>query len=165
MRRAALIATLAVTLGVGACTASAPPDGASPAGGTPVDACALLPQGLVEATVPGDVTRVRELTATDFMSPPAPDSRSCVYETNGGYGELIVTTEPMSARRYHVRFADGDPFSARKVPDLGEEARLSGCGSLSIYANGRVLLLGIQYEKSNACPRLISLGRAALQQL
>jgi hypothetical protein len=167
MKGAALITALAATLVIGACTGGAPRDGASStgtSGALPLDACGLLPRSVVDATLPGNVTLVRKLTADDFMVAPPPDSRSCAYETDGGYGELIVTTQPINARQYELRFAEGDPYLARKVPDLGEEARLSGCGGLSIYTNGRLLQLGIQYERSNACPRLISLGRAALQQ-
>jgi hypothetical protein len=120
---------------------------------------------LVEVTVPGNVTGVRELTANDFPIAPPGDSSSCAYDTDGGYGELVVTTQPITARQYQARFGHLDPYLARPVRNLGEEALLSGCGGLSIYTNGRLLHLGIQYERSNACPRLISLGRAALQQL
>jgi len=115
--------------------------------------------------LPGAVTQVRELAAADFMSPPPSDSVSCAYETNGRYGQLTVSTWPMSRSAYEARYVTRDPVNTRSVPNLGEDARFSTCGNLAVNANGRVLQLAIQFADCNAVRRLASLGRVALRQL
>ena len=170
MPRAFLIAVLAAATFAGACTSTSTPSGGpSPTGAggtTPLDACSLLPRSLVESTLPGAVTRVRQLSADDFMSPPPGDSVACAYETNGRYGQLILSAEPMGRNEYEVRYVRRDPFNTRKVANVGEDARLSGCGDLTVYLKGRVLQLGFQFlGNRGACRALVSLGRAALRQL
>ena len=168
MPRAYLIAVLVAAVSVGACTSAGPSSvGPSPTGAggtTPLDACSLLPRSLVDSTLPGAVTRVRALSANDFMSPPPGDSVACAYETSGRFGQLIVSTEPMGRSEYEARYVTRDPVNTSPVPNIGEDARFSACGGLDIYMNGRVLSLGIQFADCGALPLLISLGRVALQQ-
>ena len=130
-----------------------------------LDACSLLPRSLVESTLPGAVTRVRALSADDFMSPPPGDSVACAYETNGRYGQLIVATWSMSRSAYQARYVTRDPVNTRKVHNVGDDARFFACGALDIYMDGRVLALGIRFADCNAVRRLVSLGRVALRQL
>ena len=129
-----------------------------------LDACSLLPRSLVESTLPGAVTRVRALSADDFMSPPPGDSVACAYETSGRFGQLIVSTEPMARSEYDARYITRNLFNTSKVANVGEDARLSGCQDLTVYSNGRVLQLGFQFlGNRGACRALVSLGRAALR--
>jgi len=136
--RISLIAVLAAALFAGACTSTSTLSGApSPTGAggtTSLDACSLLPRSLVESTLPGAVTQVRELAAADFMNPLPSDGVSCAYVTNGHYGQLTVSTWPMSRSAYEARYVTRDPVNTRSVPNLGEEARFSTFGNLAVYA-------------------------------
>jgi hypothetical protein len=130
-----------------------------------VDPCSLLPEGLVGSTLLGTVTQVRALTADDFVSPPPDGTVVCAYETDGRYGQLLVEVQPMGRNEYDARYVERDPANTRKVPNVGEDARFSGCGDLSVYSNGRVLGLGIQFSDCRVLPQLVSLARVAIRRL
>jgi hypothetical protein len=108
---------------------------------------------------------VRELAADDFLSPPVGGFVACAYETNGRYGELTMAVEPMERNQYEARYVERDAANTRKVLNVGEAAGFSGCGSLSVYSNSQVLLIGIQFADCDALHHLVSLARAALQRL
>jgi hypothetical protein len=127
--------------------------------------CSLVSEGLVGATLPGTVTGVRELAADDFLSPPVGGFVACAYETNSRYGELTMVVEPMERNQYEARYVERDPANTRKVPNVGEAAGFSGCGSLSAYSNQRVLLINIQFADCDALHQLLSLARVALRRL
>jgi hypothetical protein len=97
--------------------------------------CSLVSAGLVGATLPGTVTGMRELAADDFLSPPVGGFVACAYETNSRFGELTMVVEPMERNQYEARYVERDPANTRKVPNVGEAAGFSGCGSLSVYSN------------------------------
>lgn len=113
MTRAALIVVLAAAFLAGACTStSSPSSGPSPTEADEtrsLDPCSLLSQGLVGTTLPGAVTQVRELTADDFPIPPPLGRVLCAYQTNGRYGQLILSTEPMGRNEYEVLYVRRDP--------------------------------------------------------
>jgi hypothetical protein len=46
---------------------------------------------------------------------------------------------------YQARIASRDPENTRQVPGFAEGAVFTGCGELSVYSEGRVLQLGVQY--------------------
>jgi hypothetical protein len=168
-RDAALLYVLAAAfLLAGACTSTPSPSGGVSStaadGRKLVDPCSLLSRGQVEATLPGDVTQVRELAPDDFHSPPSGDFVGCAYETDGRYGELVVATESMPRPEYQDRYVD-DPLNTRNVSHVGEDARFSACGGLSVYSDGDVLHLGIQFADCGALRHLVPLARAALPHL
>jgi len=180
MRRAAPIAVLAACLLSGACTSTSSssaspgsssrssastPEPATPVAPNVIDPCSLLPGGLVGRTLPGSVTKVRELSADEFASPPPAGTAVCAYETNGRSGELLVGIRPMGRKQYDALFVERDRANTRRVRNVGEDARYSGCGGLSVYANGRVLQVGIQFADCNALGRLVTLARVALRRL
>jgi hypothetical protein len=108
---------------------------------------------------------MRELAADDFLSPPVGGFVACAYETNSRYGELTMVVEPMERNQYEARYVERDPVNTRKVPNVGEAAGFSGCGSLSVYSNSQVLLIGIRFADCDALHQLVSLARVALRRL
>jgi hypothetical protein len=46
---------------------------------------------------------------------------------------------------YQARIASRDPENTRQVPGFAEGAVFTGCAELSVYSEGRVLQLGVQY--------------------
>jgi hypothetical protein len=133
-----------------------------------LDACSLLPEALVGTKLRGAVTNIRRLTRADFISPPPGAFAACAYETNSDYGQLIVWVQPMDRREYEIRYVERATVNTRKVANVGEDARLDGCGGLTVYSKGRILQLGIQYG-GRACGSLKrvlpSLARFALRRL
>jgi hypothetical protein len=130
-----------------------------------LDPCALLSGDRVGARLGTRVNQVRELGAENFPRPPSKHFVACAYETDGRYGQLILWVQPMGHAEYEARFVNRDPPDARKVHNVGDDARFSGCGSLNVYTNGRVLGLGIQFADCRALSRLVSLARIALTPL
>lgn len=57
------------------------------------------------------------------------------------------------------------PINTRKVANVGEDARFSGCGGLTVYLKGHVIQLGVQFADCSALRQLVSLARVALRQL
>jgi hypothetical protein len=108
---------------------------------------------------------VRQLTDNDFISPPPVGVAACAYETNTRYGQLLVAVQSMGRSEYDAQYVERDPINTRKVPNLGEDARFSGCGDLNVYTEGRVLGLSIQYADCKVAPRLASLARVGLRRL
>ena len=130
-----------------------------------MDPCSLLSKGLVETTVSGAVGTVRELTPDDFLSPPPSGFVACAYSTDTRYGQVLVSVQPSGRDDYEAQYVERDPTNTREVPNLGEDARFSVCGSLSVFSNGRVLQLGIQFADCKALPRLVSLAQVAIRRL
>lgn len=99
------------------------------------------------------------------MVPPPVGTVACAYDTGDRYGQLIVSVRLMTLDEYQARFESRDPENTRQVPDLAEGAAFTGCGELSVYSEGRVLQLGVQFADCAVLRKLISLGRFALRRL
>ncbi len=71
----------------------------------------------------------------------------------------------MKRSEYDAQYVERDPINTHKVASLGEDARYSGCGGLTVYFGGRVLQLGIQFADCDSLRRLVSLAQMALRRL
>jgi hypothetical protein len=119
MRRAVHSLVLAATLSCAACTSTKPARSMPTTSEAPSHAtkarlqpCSLVSKGLVEATLPGTVTRARKLAAHDFLSPPPRGFVSCAYETDSRYGQLTVSLWPMARAAYELGKGGGGSSSA-----------------------------------------------------
>jgi hypothetical protein len=66
---------------------------------------------------------------------------------------------------YQARIASRDSENTRQVPALAEGAVFTGCGELSVYSEGRLLQLGVQYADCDVLRQLIWLARIALRRM
>ncbi|MEO8292974.1 MAG: hypothetical protein ABI635_07510 [Actinomycetota bacterium] len=128
----------------------------------PDDPCALLTREQVAAATGSAVLSAGVLPDERFMVPVDPNP--CGYETDGRFGQVIVTVE--QGRRAFIEARDRDPRNTQPLESIGDEAFVHGGADLWVLVGDGSFSIEAQHGAGDAAVSMLqTLARDALANL
>ncbi|MGE5225927.1 MAG: hypothetical protein ACM3OO_03530 [Planctomycetaceae bacterium] len=115
-----------------------------PPSAIPSDPCALLTPAQIAAATNGGVMSYTIATDAMLKTPSTDVPNPCVYRTDTDLGAVVVQTYPGSTQVFATE-RDRDPRNTVSVDGFGDEAFVTGKGSLWVRIGGGSFSIGIQH--------------------